>query len=181
MSRASLSVNVKSVALGIPIPVDDTLDHLTSDTDSAIAIAALRTKAVLKRARLEESFDDDSNTGSHRGKDSGGMKDLPYKSRKTNRARDSTNDWTDDRLNTVTDFLSNILVFIPQLGQPSHMDLEETRMTLDALCRGLNGRAFPHADQQRLVDVLTDIYNAPSALDNAGPTGTICPPVLEHC
>ena len=57
------------------------------------------------------------------------------------------------------------------------MDLEELRMTLEELCRELNGRDFSHADQQRLVDVLSEASLAHAQLESghAVSTGTLCP------
>jgi len=66
----------------------------------------------------------------------------------------------------VTGFVSGILVLIPHLGPPSHIELKETRMTLEELCRGLNGRDFPHADQQRFADALNNALQ-PVALARA--------------
>ena len=53
-----------------------------------------------------------------------GQASPPYQTGQRNGER------SDEPLNTVTEFTSNILVVIPYLGKPSHMDLEEMRMTL---------------------------------------------------
>ena len=75
----------------------------------------------------------------------------------------------------MTEFTSRIAVLIPHMGPPSHIELEETRMTLEELCRGLNGRDFPHADQQRFVDALNNALQVHLASDNAASTGMLCP------
>jgi hypothetical protein len=76
---------------------------------------------------------------------------------------------SDERLNTVSEFTRNILFLIQQLGKPSHMDLEETKLTLDALCGKLSGRGFPDADQRRLFDALNEAHRLAS--ENAASTG----------
>jgi hypothetical protein len=182
VSRASLSHNgnnVKGVvALNLPKPIREALKLLTSDSDSVIAASALRTAAIVERALLEQLSRTEPGSDPDRSKETvaplaeavGDMNDplvLSYQSSQHSDERRS-----DERLNMVTDFTSNILLLIPQLRKPSHMDLEETRMTLDALCGDLSGREFPHADQQRLVDVLHDVLHAHAHLasENAAST-----------
>ena len=82
---------------------------------------------------------------------------------------------SDERLNTVTEFTSNILVLIPHLGKPSHVDLEEIKMTLE-VCRELNDRDFSHADQQRFIDVLSEASLAHAHMESghAVSAGTHC-------
>jgi hypothetical protein len=57
------------------------------------------------------------------------------------------------------------------------MDLEEMRMTLEELCRELNGRDFSQADQQRFTDVLSEASLAHAHLGSSHAvfTGTLCP------
>ena len=182
MSRASLSNHVRGVAaLDLPKTIGDSLQRLTSDTDSAIAASALRTVAIFKRALLEQLSDAERRNDPDRSKETvaalaevvGDMNDplvLTYQSSQRSEER-----W-DERLNTVTEFTSNILGLIPQLGKPSHTELEETKLTLEELCRELSGREFSHADQQRLVDVLNDVSLAHTQLVPEGEvsTGKLC-------
>jgi len=191
MSRASLSDNGKNVkgvvALDLPKSIGDALHHLTSDTDSVIAASAVRTVAIFKRALLEQPSHTERSNDPDRSKETvaalagavGGMNDplvLSYQSSQRSDERRS-----DERLNTVTDFTSDILLLIPQLGKPSRMDLEETTITIEELCRELSGREFPHADQQRLVNVLHDVSDAHTRLtsENAVSTGKLCSPSFE--
>jgi len=180
MSRASLSI--KDMDPVLPLTLCDTLHRLTSDTDSAIAASAIRAVAIFKRAILEQRVNADATKDAEWSKDTvaapaegvGSVKDQvspPYRTGQRN------DELSDERLNTVTEFTSNILVVIPHLGKPSHMDLEELRMTLEELCRELNGRDFSHADQQRLVDVLSEASLAHAQLESghAVSTGTLCP------
>ena len=177
MSKASLSAKGKSVAFDLrhlPKSIGETLHRLASDTDSAIAASALRTIAVFKRAIMEARNDPDQSKDSLAALAGivGGINDslsLPYQ------AEPYHDVWPDGRLNTVTEFTSRIAVLIPHMGPPSHIELEETRMTLEELCRGLNGRDFPHADQQRFVDALNDASQVHLASDNAASTGVLCP------
>ena len=168
MSKASLSSTGKRVAFDLrhlPKSISDTLYRLTSDTDSAIAASAQRTMAVFKRAIMEHVLhtqprtDDDPAGQRHGG-------------------------WSDERLNTVTEFLWHIPAHIKRPEQPSHIDLEETRMTLDELCRNLKGREFPHADQQDFVNALNDVSQAQAQAQLASgsaavSTGTLYPWFLE--
>lgn len=180
ISRASLSI--KDMDPVLPLALCDTLHRLTSDTDSAIAASAIRAVAIFKRAILEQRVNADGTKDAERSKDTvaapaegvssmKGQVSPPYRTGQRNDER------SDERLNTVTEFTSNILVVIPHLGNPSHMDLEELRMTLEALCRELNGRDFSHADQQRLVDDLSkaSLAHAQLGSGHAVSTGTLCP------
>jgi len=182
MSRASLSVKVKDMASVLPLTLCDTLHRLTSDCDSAIAASAIRTVALFKRAIQEQRVNAEATKDAERSKDMvaastegvgimEGQLAPPYEKGQRDGER------SDGRLNTVTEFTSNILVLIPHLGKPSHMDLEEMRMTLEELCRELNGRDFSHADQQRFVDVLSEASLAHAHLESghAVSTGTLCP------
>jgi hypothetical protein len=100
-----------------------------------------------------------------------GQVSPPYQTGQPNGER------SDERLSTVTEFTSNILVVIPHLGKPPHMDLEEMRMTLEELCRESNGRDFSHADQRRFTDLLSEASLAYAHLESshAVSTGTLCP------
>ena len=185
ISRASLSDNAKGVvAVDFPKSIRDALQHLTSDTDSVIRASALRTVAIFTRAFPEQFSDAERRNDPERIKETvaapaevdGGMNDLPILSYQSSQRSDER-PGSDQRLNTVTKFTSNFLELIPQLGKPSHMDLEETTMTLEEICRELNGREFSHDDQQRLVDVLNDVALAHTQLapENVVSTGKLCP------
>jgi hypothetical protein len=58
--------------------------------------------------------------------------------------------------------MSRILELIPQLDKPSHLDLQETKMTLEGPCCELNGQDFPSNEQQRLANVLVRVPPAPA-------------------
>ena len=180
ISRAALSAKIKGVTSVLRMSIGDTLQRLTLDSDPAIAASALRTMAIFKRALLEQQEKAEATKDARQSTDSivtlagdvGGKKDplsLPYQAGARNEER------SDERLNTVTEFTSKVLILIPHLGKPSHMDLEETKTTLEELCHGLNGRDFPRADQQRLVDVLGEASRAHAQLEsgNAVSTGTL--------
>jgi hypothetical protein len=182
ISKASLTVREKGVTLDMPKSLGDTLHRLSADTDPAIAVSALRTRAVFKRAITERILEADTRRDPNGSKESitalaevvSGLNDphplLPYQPAEQR----SSDPFTDGRLNTVTEFTSSILVLVPHLGQPSHRDLEETKMTLEELCRGLNGRTFPHDEQQRLVDILSAASHAHAASGGEVSTGTLC-------
>ena len=185
ISNASLSNNIGGMILDLPESIDDTLQHLTFDSDSAIAISALRAVSIFKRALLEHSAprglraDARGNTGPNQSDDTvaaragniDAMNDplsMPYSARRRNNERSV------QRLNTVTEFTSRILELIPQLDKPSHMDLQETRMTLEGLCIGLNGENFPPDARQRLASVLNRVPPAPDPVQLVS-TGMLCP------
>ena len=183
MSNATLSNNVGGMILDLPESIDATLQLLTFDADPAIAVSALRTMSIFKRALLEHwklRADARGNTGPDRSNDTivaragniDAMNDPLYPARQRNNER------SDQRLNTVTGFTSRILVLIPQLDKPSHIDLQETRMTLERLCHGLNGQEFPSDDQQRLANVLNDVSHAHAqqlVSGNEESPGMLCP------
>jgi len=165
MLRVSLSINSRSVALDFPKSIRDTLDHLTIDTNSEIKASALRIKALLQGSRLKHPADAEAD----KEKDHDHKQDVvivlpevvdsititpsltPSSSYQAEQRNDKPlNKW----LITVTDYISDILNLIPNLGRPSHMDLEETKMTLKTLCRELNGRDLSDADQEHLSNIL---------------------------
>ena len=163
----------------LPMSIDE---HPTMDSDSAIAASALRTMAIFKRALLEQqaNAEDTRQSTDTIAEDVGGMKDpliLPYQAGPRNEKRPS------ERLNTVTEFKSKILTLVTHLGKSSYMDLEETMMTLEELCHGLNGRDFSHADQQRLVGILSEASHVHAQLvsGNAVSTGTLCDQSFDRC
>lgn len=190
MSNATLCNNVEGMILDLPKSIDVTLQLLTFDTDPAIAVSALRTMSIFKRALLEHyaprklRTDARGNTGPDRSNDTvaaraGNMDAMNEPLSILYPSRQRNNERSDQRLNTVTEFTSRILVLIPQLDKPSHIDLQETRMTLEGLCRGLNGQDFPSDDQERLADVLNDVSHAHAHAQlvsaNEESTGMLCP------
>jgi len=188
MSKASLSSTGKRVAFDLrhlPKSISNTLQRLTSDTDSAIAASAQRTMAVFKRAIMEHVLHTEPRTNDDGSKDSitalaEAMGDMNIPLFPPYQAGQRHGGWSDERLNTVTEFLSHIPAHIKHSEQPSHSDLEETRMTLDELCRNLKGREFPHADQQDFVNALNDVSQAQLASGSAAvSTGTLFPWFFE--
>ena len=185
ISNATLSNNVGGMILNLPESIDDTLQHLTFDSDSAIAISALRAMSIFKRALLEHSAprrlraDARDITGPNQSNDAvaaraGNIDAMTDPLSMPNSARRRNNERSDQRLNTVTEFTSRILALVPQLDKPSHMDLQETRMTLEGLCLGLNGENLPPEDKQRLAGVLNSVPPAPDPVQLAS-TGMLCP------
>jgi len=180
ISRAALFAKFKDVTLVLPMSIGGALQRLTSDSDSTVAASALRTMAIFKRALLEQQASAGATKDARQSTDKiatliedvgpmRGRLSPPYQAGPRNEER------SDERLNTVTEFTSKVLILIPHLGKPSYMDLEETKMTLEELCHGLNGRDFPRADQQRLIDVLGEASRAHAQLEsgNAVSTGTL--------
>ena len=188
MSKASLSSTGKRVTFDLrhlPKSISDTLQRLTSDTDSAIAASAQRTMAVFKRAIMEHVLHTEPRTNDDGSKDSvtalaEAMGDMNIPLFPPYQAGQRHGGWPDERLNTVTEFMSHIPAHIKRPEQPSPLDLEETRMTLNELCRNLKGREFPHTDQQDFVNALSDVSQAQSASGSAAvSTGTLYPWFFE--
>jgi hypothetical protein len=185
MSKASLSSTRKGMTFELhhlPKSTGDTLHRLTSDTDSAIAASAQRTMAVFKRAIMEHVLHTKPRTDDDGSKDSltaEAIGDMNIPLFPLDQAGERHGGLSGERLNTVTEFMWHILAHIKHSEQPSPLDLEETRMTLKELCSGLIGREFPHADQQGLVKVLSDVSQAQIAQLASGSatvsTGTLYP------
>jgi hypothetical protein len=190
VSKVYLSSTKKHVTFDLhhlPKSIGDTLHRLTSDTDSAIAASAQRTMAVFKRAMMEHVLHTEPRTDDDGSKDSltalaEAIGDMNIPLFPPYQAGQRYGGWSDGRLNTVTEFISHILGHIKRLEQPSPLDLEETKMTLDVLCHDLNGREFSYKDQQCLVNVLRKISQTHLASESgsaAVSTGTLLPLVSE--
>jgi hypothetical protein len=179
MSRVSLSINSRSVALNLPKSIRDALDHLAIDHNSEIKASALRTKALLRRTLLEHP----AGAEVDKEKDHDHIQDIvtvlpevadsmtitPSLTSSSSYQAEKRNDKPSNKwLMTVTDYISDILELIPSSGKPSHMDLKETKMTLKALCRELNGRDLSHADQEHLSNILHQVSETHSTLGNEG-------------
>ena len=171
---SSLSIKSKGVTLDLPMSTGYTLNRLTWDTDCEIAASALRTQAIFKRALMEQSADANAEAHEEKGHDPskdivlalpevyGSMTSPPSLTPSPSYQVEQRDKPSDERLKTVTEYTSGFLVLIPHLGQPSQMDLEETKMTFEELCRELQGHFSP-ADQERLSEALRH-----SASGNAG-------------
>jgi hypothetical protein len=185
MSIAALSYNVEGMISHLPETIDDTLQLLAFDPDPAIAVSALKALSIFKRAFLEHDPSRKLRTDARDNADPDWNNDAAaaqvgnidaMNDPQSMHAR-QRNEESDQRLNTVTEFTSRMLVLIPQLDRPSHRDQQEVGLTLEGLCRGLNGRDFPSNDQQRLADVLNDVLHAHAQLvsGNVESTGMLCP------
>jgi hypothetical protein len=181
MSRGFLSIKAKDATLDLPISIGHTLHRLTGDTDSEIAASALRAHAMFKRAHTKQPAD--AGAEAHKEKDYDHSNDVtlglpkvvgtmmssppltPSPSYQVEQRDDMP---SDEWLKTVTEYTSGILDLIPHLEKPSHMDLEETEMTFEALCREPQGRKFSLDVQKRLADVLSQASDLRSAPGNAG-------------
>jgi hypothetical protein len=180
MSRVSLSIKPRGVILGLPRSIGDTLYRMTTDSDSEIKASALRTHALYKCALLEQPADADAEADKEKGHDHlkaivvalpevvGRINPPTLTPSPSYQAEPYNYKPLNERLRTVTEYTSNILVLIPNLDNPSHMDLEETRMTLEELCRELNGRDFSDAEQEHLFRVLIQVSDEHSALRKKG-------------
>jgi hypothetical protein len=189
---SNMSNNVEGMITHLLESIDDTLQLLAFDPDPAIAVSALKAMSIFKRAFLDtlehdpsrklrtdarDSTDPDRNndTASAQAGNIDAMNDprsMHYQARQRNEE-------SDQRLNTVTEFTSRMLVLIPQLDRPSNRDQQEIGLTLEGLSHGLNGRDFPSADQQRIADVFNDVLNAHAHAQlvsgNGESTGMLCP------
>jgi hypothetical protein len=173
LSRVFLSV--KGLALELPRSLGNILQRLSRDPDPTIAFTALSTIAVLERALLEQLSDAEAKKDADRIQETTEVlaeavgENDPLSPRYLAGLR--SNNRSDGRLVAVTEFISSMLALVPRLERPSHRALEETRITLQELCRELNGRNFSPAAQGRFVDVLSRAWKAHLA---AGSTGTHC-------
>jgi len=168
MSIATLSNSVEGVITHLPVTIDDTLQLLAFDSDPAIAVSALKAMCIFKRAVLEHDPSRKLRTDARDNTDPDGDDDtaaarvgnIDAHPLSVHYQALQRNEKSDQRLNTVTEFTSRMLVLIPQLDRPSHRDQQEIGMTLEGLCHGLNGRDFPSDDQERLADVFNGILHA---------------------
>ena len=74
MSKTSLYVKPGGVALDLPNPIGCAISRLPWDTDSEIAVSALRTQAIFIRALLEQPADADAEA--HKEKDHDPIEDM---------------------------------------------------------------------------------------------------------
>ena len=179
MSNVALSNNVEGKIGNLPVSIEASLQVLTFDSDPAIAISALMAMLIFKRALLEHYSPlkslrvvDRSNTDPDRPNLTAAVRAKNISFRNNPLSMLSllfkpypaypAQQCKDDRLNTMTEFMSRILELIPQLDKPSRLDLQETKMTLDGLCCELNGQDFPFNEQQRLANVLVRVPPAPA-------------------
>ena len=186
LSKAISTVPDKGSTLEVPKSIGHKLQHLSRDRDPKIALAALRTIAVLERALLDQLVDADGMDW-HRNFDTVDRnvkvaevlaaaigEDDPASTRYQPGLRNPNR--SDGRLIAVTEFMSSIVRLIKRPWHPSHQDIEDMTLTFQELCRDLNGRDFSHTAQERFVDVLSDLRRA---LSTSWSTGTICPEYIS--
>jgi len=181
MSSAFLSIKAKGVTLDLPMSIGHSLDRLARDTDYEIAASALRAQAMLKRAHMKQPAD--AGAEAHKEKDYDPINDVvlalpqvvgsmmsppPLTPSPSYQVEQRDDKPSDEWLKTATEYTLRILGLIPHLEKPSQMDLEETRMTFEALCREPQGRNFSFFDQKRLSDALSQASDAHSASGYAG-------------
>jgi len=167
LSKAVSSLSVKGLTLDIPHALGHKLQLLSRDHDPKIAFAALKTIAVLERALLEQlSNIEDPNKSAELVKvleaaigenDSASPRyqsGLRYERR-------------DGRLIAVTEFTSNILKLLKDSWYPSRQDIEGLQSVFEELCRGMNGRDYSPATQERFVNVVGETWDAHA---NSAPT-----------
>jgi hypothetical protein len=173
------------LTLDLPKALGHKLQHLSRDHDPKIAFAAVRTIAVLERALLDQLLNDgmDPNKRAELAKVLVAAigEDDPVSPRYQNGLLSVNR--PDGRLIAVTEFTSSILKLLSQEWHPSRHNIEHIKLTFRELCRGLNGRDFSSASQERFVRVLRETWEA--HLDSAptkASTGTLCSRVagLEH-
>jgi hypothetical protein len=163
---------VKWVALELPKSLGNILQHLSRDPDPTIAFSASSTIAVLECALLEQLADARAKMDLDRIKETAEVlaeaigENDPLSPRYLAGLRND--DRSDGRLTAVTQFMSSMLALIPLLEHPSRGDLEDIKLTLQELCREMNGRKFSLAAQQRFVDVLSHTWKAHLAAESRG-------------
>ncbi|KAI9508981.1 hypothetical protein F5148DRAFT_1191240 [Russula earlei] len=181
ISKAFLSLDPPvSVTLNLPKTATSKLQLLSRDHDLKIASAALHATAVLERALLEQLSDakhkhdiDRSTMTAAVLADAIGENDSGS-TRYRIGMRDEVR--SDGRLIAVTEFLLGVLVLMEKSWKPSHEDLEEFKWTLEQLCRGLNGREYSDAAQERFAGVLGDVWDV---IPPVSLSGTCCIQSLE--
>jgi len=190
LAKAVLSSTVDKLTLDIPKAVGHKLQHLSRDHDPKIAFAAMRTTAVMERALLHQlstDADADANVDSDADVDSVGKTDPER--RGTTETADvlaatiGENDPTSPRysagprigdrpngpLIAVTEFTSSVLgLLLRRSWHPTRQEIEDVKSTFEDLCRGLNGRDFSPATQERFVDVLSDVWKEHVAVVSSG-------------
>jgi hypothetical protein len=178
LARAVLSSTIKKLTLDLPKAVGHQLQHLSRDHDPKIAFAAVRTTAILERALLDQLSNTDDKTNPDQSAET--VQVLA----ETIGENDPTSprylagplryDRPDGRLIAVTEFMSSILVLLSRSWHPTRQDIEDIKLTLEELCRDLNGRDFSLASQERFVDMLCDTWRAHLA---SASTGTLFPSI----
>jgi hypothetical protein len=165
LSKAVSSLAVKGLTLDLPHAIGQKLKHLSHDHDPKIAFAAVKTIAVLERALLEQLSDAETRQDRDRcaellevlvaavGED--GSDSPRYQSQRND-------DRSDGRLVVVTEFTSNILELLKSSWKPSREEIGDIKSVFEELCRGLRGRDFSPATQERFVNVLTETWEAHS-------------------
>jgi len=175
LSRAVSSLTVKGLILYLPHTIGHKLQHLSRDHDPNIAFAAVKTIAVLERALLGQLLDAKDRMDPGRSAEleevlaaAIGENDPASPRHQPGRRND---DRSDGRLIAVTEFTSNILELLKRSWHPSPQDIEDIKSVFKELSRGLNGRDFSPATQERFANVLSDTWEAHST---SARTGTLC-------
>jgi uncharacterized protein DUF6535 len=175
LSRAVSSLTVKGLILYLPHTIGHKLQHLSRDHDPKIAFAAVKTIAVLERALLgqllaaEDRMDPDRSAELEEVLAAAIGEHDPASTRYQPGGRND--DRSDGPLIAVTEFTSNILNLLKRSWHPSPRDIEDIKSVFKELSRGLNGRDFSPATQERFVDVVSDTWEAHST---SAQTGTLC-------
>ena len=166
LSKAVSSLTVKGLTLDLPHAIGHKLQHLSRDHDPKIAFATVKTIAVLERALLEQLLDAQTRGERDRTADlievlvaAVGENDLASPRYQPQR----NDDRSDGRLVAVTEFTSNILGLLKNSWQPSREEVDDIKTVFEELCRGLRASDFSPATQERLVNVVTETWEAHSA------------------
>ena len=151
----------KRVKVDLPEPANKVLRQLAQDCDSAVAVAALSTIAILERTLLEHLQDSQNNPN---GRDPVRSREILAMLSELVHNRDPPYDVTqpdtfryaDARLAAVTEFITRIVPLIPSVSDPSHEDLDVAKQTIKELCGGLDGKKmnFSGPLRQKFVGAL---------------------------
>jgi hypothetical protein len=164
LSRAVSSLTVKGLTLDLPHAIGHKLQHLSRDQDPMIAFAAVKTMAVLERALLEQLSDAEIREDPNRSAELAEVlaaaigENDPLSPRFQPGQRN--HDRSDARLIAVTEFTSNILELLKSSWNPSREDIVDIESVFKELCRGLDGRNFSPATQERFVNVVSETWEA---------------------
>jgi hypothetical protein len=174
LSKAVSSLTFKGLTLDLPYAIGHKLQHLSRDQDPKIAFAAVKTIAVLERAVLEQLLHAEVREDPNRSAELAevlaaaiGENDSASPRYWPGRRND---DRSDGRLIAVTEFTSNILELLKRSWHPSLEDIDDIKSVFKELCRGLEGRTFSPATQERFVNVVSETWEAHST---SAPTGTL--------
>jgi len=172
LSRAVSSLTVKGLSLDLPYAIGHKIQHLSRDHDPKIAFAAVKTIAVLERALLEQLLHAEDRMDPDKTAELAEVLGAAIGENDSTSPRFQPGlrnyDRSDERLIAVTEFTSRLLELLEGSWHPSRQDIEDIKSVFDELCRGLNGREFSPATQERFVNVLSETWEAHSA-------GTLCP------